>query len=210
MFVLKNIKVKDILVIDELVIEEKKVNVILGESGSGKTTFLKLLNKLISPDEGDIFYREVNIKDIDSLALRREVTMLTQNSPLFPDTIRDNLIKGLELQNKIIPSDQVLEEYLRLVYLNKKLDDRVVNLSGGEKSRIALARVLILDSEVYLLDEPSAALDRDTEEYIIKMIVSECRKNSKTIIMVTHSRDVALKYGDIIFDMENKSCRKRS
>lgn len=144
------------------------------------------------------------------MALRREVTMLTQNSPLFPDTIRDNLIKGLELQNKIIPTDQVLEEYLRLVYLNKQLDDRVVNLSGGEKSRLALARVLILNPDVYLLDEPSAALDKTNEEHIIRMLVNECKRNDKTIIMVTHSRDVALKYGDVIFEVGNKSCKKRS
>ena len=209
MFLLKNVVVGNIIKIPYLEIREGKFTVILGESGSGKTTLLKLFNKLINPDEGEIFYKGENLNSIKTISLRREVVMLTQNSPLFPETIRDNLIKGLEFHKIPIPEDDVLESYLKKVFLNKRLDDKVLNLSGGEKSRIALARVLILEPMVYLLDEPSSALDEITEDNISSMLVRECKEKSKTIVMVTHSKEIAYKYGDIIVDVINGVCKER-
>lgn len=202
MFEFKNIKYKDIIDIDELFINEGSITVILGRSGGGKTTLLKLMNKLISPDSGDILYFNENLEYIDSVSHRRNVTMLSQTPVIFDGTIKDNLIKGLIYQKKDIPEDRILIEFLKKVSLDKNLDESAVSLSGGEKQRLAIARVLLLDSEVILVDEPSSALDSITEEKIFELLSDYSKKNGKTLIMVTHSRDSALKFAHKVIEIE--------
>ncbi|MFC4618832.1 ATP-binding cassette domain-containing protein [Camelliibacillus cellulosilyticus] len=97
MFRLRHVKYKDILNIPNLDIEAGKVTSIVGESGSGKTTLLKLLNQLISCDEGEVFYNDVNVQTIDSIQLRRQVVMLGQTPVMFEGTVRENLAIGCRL-----------------------------------------------------------------------------------------------------------------
>ena len=132
---------------------------LLGPSGCGKTTLLRLLNKLVSPDSGRIFYKGVDIAEVPSVEHRRRVMMLSQNPVLFPGNIRDNLEVGFRLQKTEAPGEVRLREILSQVRLDKDLDGPCEQLSGGERQRLVLARVCLLDPEVYLLDEPSAALD---------------------------------------------------
>ena len=139
------------------------ITVMVGASGSGKTTILKMLNKMISPSQGSILFHGVDLRQIKSVEHRRKVTMLTQNPAMFEGTVRDNLTAALRFQNKKIPGDEDLKLVLEQVQLNKSLDAPSHNLSGGEKQRLALGRLLLVDPEVYLLDEPSSALDEDTE-----------------------------------------------
>lgn len=100
MFVLKNVKYKDILNIEELHIPPRKITVITGKSGTGKTTLLKMLNKLISPDSGEIFFKGTPLKEIDSVELRRKVVMLPQFPVVFPGNVKENLILGLKFSGK--------------------------------------------------------------------------------------------------------------
>ncbi|MFW6264973.1 MAG: ATP-binding cassette domain-containing protein, partial [Bacillota bacterium] len=98
------------------------------------------------------------------------------------------------------------EDYNKLmkkVGLNHELDTDTNNLSGGEKQRLALARILLLEPDILLLDEPSSALDEETEEFIINMVVNYIKKKEGTLIMVTHSRSVASTYGDFIITLNN-------
>lgn len=206
MFEFIDLKYKDIIDIPSLFIEEGKIITFIGQSGGGKTTILRLLNKMISPSDGMILYKGNNLENINSVTHRREVTMLSQSPIVFDGNIRDNLIVGLKFQERPIPSDDKLIEVLRSVSLSKSLDDMVTHLSGGEKQRLALARVLLLDSKVYLLDEPSSSLDESTEELIIKMFTQFVKDNKKTLIMVTHSRDIANKYSDVIINIANGTC----
>jgi len=147
-FQLEQVKYKDILKIDKLQIPETKITCIIGESGSGKTTLLRLLNNLISPDEGSIFYKGRNIEDIDPIQLRREVVMLPQNPTVFSGSVKDNLLIGLEFAEKDKVRDEVLSEILRLAQLDKPLSTIASTLSGGEKQRLALARIMLLEPEV--------------------------------------------------------------
>ncbi|KAB3529292.1 ABC transporter ATP-binding protein [Alkaliphilus pronyensis] len=204
MFLLKDIKYKDILDIKELKFEESKVACIVGESGSGKTTLLRLLNKLISCDGGEIFYKNKPFKHINSVDLRREVVMLPQAPAIYGGSIKDNLLIGLKFGEKPIVSDERLLEILRLVKLNKGLNDDADKLSGGEKQRIALGRVILMEPEVLLLDEPSSALDEDTEELIIEALVSYTRNRGKTLIMVTHSKKIAGSFSDKIVELSKR------
>ncbi len=196
MFTFDNVKYKDILAIDDLKIEIGKVTCITGPSGSGKSTFLRLINKLISPDSGVISLNGENIADINSVEYRRRVPMLSQSPVTFPGTIRDNLLIGRKFQNKEAPSDDKLLAALKAVSLDEPLDKDVDNLSGGEQQRVSIARLMLLDSEVYLLDEPSSALDDLTEDFVIKSMVDMARDENKTIIYVTHSNSMADKYSD--------------
>lgn len=204
MFNIQDLKYKTILNIRELEIKEHKITSIVGKSGSGKTTFLKMLNKMITPDSGVIFYKGKNIKDMDAVKLRREVVMLGQTPAIFLGTIRDNLLIGRKFANKEPLPDKNLIDMLEKLGLDKSLDEDSEQLSGGEKQRIALGRVIISDPQVFLLDEPSSALDSDTENLIISSLVDYTKENNKTLIIVTHSLEIGRKFSDFIIEIKNK------
>ena len=198
MFRLKQVKYKSILDIESAHIKPGIITAVLGESGSGKTTLLKLLNKLISCDTGTIYYNGTPIEEIESVKLRREVVMLPQEPAIFEGDIRENLIIGLQFSKKDIPSDDILCEMLDKVRLSKKLDDKTQTLSGGEKQRLVLGRIMLMHPEVLLLDEPSASLDDDTERAVISELSDYAKQYSKTLIMVTHSTKMAHEFADEI------------
>lgn len=201
MFTFDNVRYKDILVIDKLKIDLGKVTCITGPSGSGKSTFLRLINKLISPDSGVIALDGENIANIDSVTYRRRVPMLSQSPVTFPGTIRDNLLIGRKFQGKDSLNDDKLLKALKAVSLKEPLDKNIENLSGGEQQRASIARLMLLDSEIYLLDEPSSALDDITEDFVIKSMVDMARDENKTIIYVTHSNSTAKKYSDSVINI---------
>lgn len=203
MFRLEGIKYKNILDIKQLLIPANKITCIVGESGSGKTTLLRLLNKMVSCTEGEIFYNGKAISTIDSIALRREIVMLPQVPAIFPGTVKENLLLGLKFSEKPMVHDEKLVEMLKMVHLNKSLEEDADKLSGGEKQRLALGRVILIEPKTFLLDEPSSALDEDTERMIIEQLVHYTRQKNKTLIMVTHSKAIAQTYADRIIEIKN-------
>lgn len=164
MFTLNNIRFKNILDIEALTIPKHKVTCIVGESGSGKTTLLRLLNKLISYDSGEIFYNGQALTTIPSVELRRRVTMLSQLPSIFPGTIGDNLKIGLKFSEKPVVSDAKIRDILRMVHLNKEPDTESDKLSGGEKQRLALGRIILLDPEVFYWMSPPLHLMKKPNE----------------------------------------------
>lgn len=202
MFVLDNVRYKNILDVRHLVLPDKKINCILGESGSGKTTLLRLLNNLAACDSGSILWHEQSLYELNPIELRRRVVMLGQNPVIFDGSVRENLLIGLKFAEKPCPGDDKLREVLKQVSLHKDLDVEAAQLSGGEKQRLALGRVLLMEPEVLLLDEPSSALDEDTEEILIRSLVRYVKENEITLIMVTHARRIAEEYGEYIVEIE--------
>ncbi len=199
MFELKNVKYKDILEIEKLTIHEGEITCIVGRSGGGKSTFLRLLNNMVSADSGEILFKGESIEEYNPIKLRREVLMLPQNPVIFSGTIRDNFTITLNYNNEYAMADEKYDKILEKFGLKEQaLDDEAEKLSGGEKQRLALARILILDPDILLLDEPSSALDEETERLIIEMVVKCIKEKSGTLIMVTHSPEIAEKYGDRI------------
>ena len=209
MFEFLNVKYKQIIDIRHLCIHEHKITTLTGISGSGKTTILKMLNKIISPTQGKVMFENRCLDDIDSTSLRRRVTMLSQHPSIFEGNIRENLIIGLIFQERRIPPDEFLKQILEKVKLNKALGEPASTLSGGEIQRLALARVMLLDSSVYLLDEPSSGLDHETERMVIEMITGFVKENRKTMVMVTHSKEIAKKYSNCIVDISNGKINER-
>ncbi len=201
MFEIRNLKYQEILEIPALSIKPG-VTVIAGASGSGKTTLLRLLNKSISPTAGSITYNGTELMEIPSVKLRREVLLLSQQPAIFNGDLRHNLEIGFKFQNRALPSEKAMLEMLRQVHLNKTLETEVRLLSGGEKQRLAIGRVFLLEPAVFLLDEPSSALDDVTEESVISLVVEKARRDGQSIIMVTHSKAVAAQFADDIIEFE--------
>lgn len=202
-FELSNVKYKHILDIETLKFDEEKVSGIVAKSGSGKTTLLRLLNKLISPDSGNIFYKNKHLRDIPSVNLRSDVVMMPQNFVIFDGDVKENLLIGLRFSDKELVNNSVLERLLQIVELPKSLSDSPLYFSGGEKQRLSLARALLLKPSVLLLDEPSSALDKETEMEVMGNIVKVCKEYGIKIIFVTHSPSLANTYADEIIHLEN-------
>ena len=201
MFEIQHLKYEEVLDIPQLSIGEG-VTVIVGASGSGKTTLLRLLNKSISPTAGHIYYKGTALSQLSSVKLRREVLMLSQQPAIFKGDLRHNLEIGFKFQQRPLPAEAEMLNMLERVHLDKALDTPVNRLSGGEKQRLALGRVFLLKPEVYLLDEPSSALDDATEESVISLAVEQARKGGQSIVMVTHSKAVAAQFADEIIEFD--------
>lgn len=190
MFRLEKVKFRDILNIDHLEIPAKTITCLTGESGSGKTSLLRLLNRMNEPDTGLIYYQEQLLETLNPIELRRKVTMLSQTALTFPGTIEENLQMGLALTEREIVSKAELLNVLETVLLKKSLSADAQKLSGGEKQRLALARLLLLKAEVYLLDEPTSALDEETELDVMIRFLAEVKREKATVIMITHSKQL--------------------
>ncbi len=198
----EDVRFKEVLHLPSLVFPKGGVISLFGPSGGGKTTLLRLLNKLLSPTKGRIFWQGKPLEETDSIALRRQVCLLSQTPVLFEGNVRDNLTAGLRFQNRVLPGDAELGRLLRKLQLAKELDGPVTQFSGGEKQRLALGRLLLLQGEVYLLDEPSAALDEETAGAIVSMMADWAGQAGKTLIMVTHAAALARRYSNHIVYLE--------
>ncbi|MED3787443.1 ATP-binding cassette domain-containing protein [Peribacillus frigoritolerans] len=190
-FRLENIKYKGILNIDDLEIPACMVTCLTGESGSGKTSLLRLLNRMDDPDSGSIYYQDQLLDEFNPIELRRKVTMLSQAPFILQGTIEENLQIGLELTEREKKDKEELVKALETVQLQKSLDEGAEYLSGGEKQRLALARLLLLNPDVYLLDEPTSALDEEAELTVMGRFLEEVKREKGTVIMITHSKQLA-------------------
>jgi len=197
-FTLSNIRFKDVLDIDNLQIDACKVSAIVGPSGGGKTTLLRILNRMTTPDSGRVLFFGEPVEEMDPVQLRRRVTMLTQMPVIFTGTVRENLLIGCRLAEKEEPAPDAVQAIMARVGLNKELSADAARLSGGEKQRLALARVMLMDPEVMLLDEPSASLDEETEVLIFDLVTKFCCERCKTLVMVTHSEKGFTGYYDTL------------
>lgn len=204
MFSLRDITYKNIINIKEMDIPSKQITCLSGESGAGKSTLLKMLNIMISPDSGSIFYNDHNINNIDPIKHRRKVVMLAQHPPIFEGSIQDNLQIGLIFSEQPTKSEAELTKALKLVHLSKDLKEDAETLSGGEKQRLALARIYLMEPDVYLLDEPTSALDDETEDIVVSNFIKKVKEKEQSVVLITHSPKVAEKYGDQIITIEKR------
>lgn len=182
-------------------VQQGETLVLLGTSGCGKTTTLRMINRLLTPDQGDIFINEKNIQTATPENLRRNIGYVLQNTGLFPHyTVLENIGVVPQLLNwdktRIHKRALSLMEKLRLTdsYANAYPQQ----LSGGQQQRVGLARALAADPPVLLMDEPFGALDPLTRISVRKEFKSLDELNSKTIIIVTHDVEEAFELGNRI------------
>lgn len=176
----------------------------IGSSGSGKTTILKLTNGLISPDEGVVRVKGKDIATVDQIALRRNIGYAIQNVGLFPHlSVRANIGYVLTLMkaDKKYIYDTV-ERLVSTVGLTKDFLDRYPSeLSGGQQQRVGIARALAASPEILLMDEPFGAVDEITRKRLQDEILRIHKQFSMTILFVTHDIKEALKLGDRVLVM---------
>ena len=170
---------------------------IIGESGSGKSTFLRLLAGLLSPDVGIISVsHETKPEDI-----MKKISMVMQDAMIMPLTIRENIVLGKEV------SDERLDEIIKATKLDEwvsslekgvdtYLGDRANELSGGQAQRISIARAMCKDVDIILLDEPTSSLDKETGKEVLEAL--DVLTKGKTVVHVTHQTDWLTGYDRII------------
>lgn len=161
---------------------------IVGASGSGKSSLLRLLNRLDEPTSGTVYLNGQDYRQLEPRELRRRVGMVTQRPYLFPGDVASNLQFGPAQRGEIVSSDEIAS-LLDRVGLPGFASQNVSVLSGGEQQRVSLARTLANRPEVLLLDEPTSALDEKSKMGIEKLIESLVRDHGLTCLMVTHDRD---------------------
>jgi len=161
---------------------------VLGRTGCGKSTLLQLLTRAWDPAQGQILFNDTPLTEMSEPALRKTVSVVPQRVHLFSATLRDNLLLAVPGA-----ADDVLSAMLEKVGLHKLLEDEGLNswlgeggrqLSGGELRRLAIARALLHDAPLMLLDEPTEGLDATTERQILDLLEKEMQ--GKTVLMVTH------------------------
>ncbi|MEI7484582.1 MAG: ABC transporter ATP-binding protein [Ignavibacteriota bacterium] len=173
-------------------INKGEIVVLYGKSGSGKSTLLNLFAGIDLPDEGSIFFEDVNITALSekerTLFRRKRIGFIFQFFNLIPTlTVSENLKLPLELNSMPFKkADEMLDE----VGLLDRIDAYPDVLSGGEQQRVAIARALIHNPDFILADEPTGNLDFDTSKQIIGLIDRIVKQQGKTMIMATHSKDV--------------------
>ncbi len=190
-----------------MVLPAHKWTVILGESGVGKSTILKLIEKFYTEYEGKIMVDDISLKDIDNHGLRSKVAYLSQSPSLFPGSIRSNLAVG---------NDTIIDEMIWGVLETVNMKDYVSSLddaldtdvfeagkimSTGQKQRLCIARALLRNVEIYLLDEITSNVDPENTQLILSYF-KELSKDGKTIISVTHDREY-IPFADVIYELCN-------
>lgn len=190
----------------DMTIEKGEFIAFIGTSGSGKTTAMRMINRMIEPTSGSIVLNGKNIKEMNPVQLRRSIGYVIQQIGLLPHmTIRDNITlvpKLLKWSEE--DKNKKAEELIQLVDLpTSYLDMYPSQLSGGQQQRIGVIRALAADQEIILMDEPFGALDPITRDTLQDLVKELQVKFNKTFIMVTHDMDEAIKLADRIVIMSH-------
>lgn len=185
-----------------LAVDVAEVLAIVGPSGAGKSSFLRLLNRLDEPTSGTVLLDGVDYREIPPQKLRRRIGFVPQDSALREGTVADNVTVGPRLRDETVSDDRV-ERLLARVDLAGYASRDASSLSGGEAQRVAIARTIINEPEVILLDEPTASLDAAAEAKVEDLLTDLITESDLTCVLVTHDRDQARRLADRVAVFED-------
>ena len=194
LFRVENVKYGECISFDDFTIYAGYPTFIMGDSGCGKTTMLKLFNGTISPTEGTVYYLGKSIDDYEVIELRKEVSLVRQEAFLFDKTIKENFVEFYFYRDIPCPDDEVIKYFLKLCHLDFPLDKSCKTMSGGEKQRVFHAIFISLMPKVILFDEPTSALDETTADKVIGDIIEFCKVSGIEFVAISHDRKIAEKY----------------
>lgn len=203
----KNFKSNKVLNNVTFSIDTGQLVAIIGESGCGKTTLLKMINRLIKPTSGSILINNKSITDFDEVKLRRKIGYVIQQTGLFPHmSVKENIELIQRLENT--DSNEIEENTKKLLKMVGLNEDTYIHrypreLSGGQQQRVGIARAFATDPEIILMDEPFSALDPITRSDLQEELLYLQSKLKKTIVFVTHDMDEAIKIADKICIMKD-------
>ena len=179
-----------------------EVLAVVGPSGSGKSSFLRLLNRLDEPTSGTVFLEGIDYRQLPPRELRRKVGMVTQRAFMFPGSVAQNLSFGPRQRGETL-SDARAEKLLTRVGLPGYGPRDAVNLSGGEAQRVSLARALANSPVILLLDEPTSALDDDAKSGVESLIRDIIHQSFLTCVVVTHDVSQATRMANRVMLLES-------
>lgn len=197
----KNLTFNELITYKDIQIQKNKANFIVGKSGTGKSTLLRLFNGTLSPSSGNIFYAEKDINEIDTIALRQEVLLISQSVYLFDESIRENFKQFYEYRDLTPPSKEEMKYFLELCCVPFSLDSNCTIMSGGERQRVYIAIFLSLNPRVLMLDEPTSALDKHNSKNVMENILTYCKENEITVIVVSHDSSLTEMFAENIIEI---------
>ena len=168
---------------------------VVGPSGAGKSTLLRLCNRLVEPTEGTVYLDGTDYREVPPTGLRTRIGMVPQKAALRDGTVAENVGIGPRLRGDAVDEDRVADLLAR-VDLAGYGDRPVGGLSGGEAQRVAIARTVMVDPEVLLLDEPTASLDSDAEREVERLLSDLLASGERTAVLVTHDDSQAGRLAD--------------
>jgi osmoprotectant transport system ATP-binding protein len=197
---------EQVLIDFNLEIPEGEFLTVIGCSGCGKTTMLRMINGLHTPDSGRVLVQEKNVAETDLIALRRSIGYVIQNKGLFPHmTVSENItyVPVISGKKDKLENRRLAVRLLKTVGLPEEMADRYpLELSGGQQQRVGIARALAADAKILLMDEPFGALDEITKRAMQNEILSLQKQLHMTIVFITHDIQEAMKLGDRVLVME--------
>ncbi len=202
LFKAKQLCFHDTICFADLEIPNGKTTFVTGPSGAGKSTLLRLLNGVLSPTHGQLYYLGRNLEEFDTIELRKEVLLVSQAVFLFDGSIRDNFADFYEHREKNLPGDETIKKFLAICCLPFEPDATTNTMSGGEKQRLYLAIFLSFHPAVLMLDEPTSALDSETANRVMQNIITYCQAEGITVIAVSHDQALTKRFGENILTLE--------
>lgn len=178
-----------------------KITTLVGPSGAGKTTLLKLCNGLLSPTAGTILFNNQPLAELEPTVVRKNIGIALQAAPMITGTVFDNLQLPKKLAGQQLSEQQAIERLTDVGLDASLLRQSADDLSGGQRQRVSIARTLINESQVLLLDEITSALDRTAAKEIEELIVKLNKKYGVTIIWITHNLQQAISLSDDVWVM---------
>ena len=189
-----------------IVVEEGEFLTVIGRSGCGKTTMLRMINGLQKPDSGKVYAAGEDVGEADLIRLRRKIGYVIQNKGLFPHmTVEKNIIyvPVISGQKDKRQNRKLAEELIGLVGLEREMLDRYPEeLSGGQQQRVGIARAVASRPKLLLMDEPFGALDEITKRAMQNELLALQKKLGMTVVFITHDIREAMKLGDRVLVME--------
>lgn len=188
---------RDALKVDSLSIQKGETLAVVGPNGAGKSTFLLALAHLLKSSKGEITLHGKPQKEWNDLEYRRRIAFVFQDPLLMDMSVRENIALGLKFRKMDKEETQArVSKWAKAMGVDKLLERRAGQLSGGEAQRVSLARAFVLDPELLLMDEPFSAVDPQTRENLLEDLSRVLAEDHRTTIFVTHNLKEAAQFGD--------------